>query len=81
MVARNEKGGDRIAAFSLSHFFGQPVADLQIFPDFSPFVPVLEGFLGMMLGLAEWMFWVAYCIAHRFECLHHSVFLSVLLTA
>ena len=76
-AAGNEKGGDDIAAVFSNHFFGQPVADLEVFPYFSPLMAVFEGLFGMMLSLAERMLWVANCFAHCFECFHHSIFLSV----
>jgi hypothetical protein len=44
LTAGNEKGGDKIAAVSSSHFLGHPVAELQEFPYFTPLVAVLEGF-------------------------------------
>jgi len=41
-TGQNENGGDGIAAGASSDFFGQPVADLEIFADLPPLVAVLE---------------------------------------
>jgi hypothetical protein len=64
--AGNEKGGDKIAAVFLSHFFSEPVADLQVLPYLAPFMAVLQGFFGMMLGFPEWMLRIANRFAHDF---------------
>ena len=55
-----------IAAFILSHFFGEPISELKEFPYFAPFMAVLEGFFGMMLGFAERMLRIAYGFTHNF---------------
>ena len=64
-----------LAAVISNRLLGQPVAELEIFSDFSPLVTILERLFGMMFSFTERMFGIANCFAHDCECFHHSFYL------
>ena len=57
-----------------SGFLGYPVAELEILPDFSPFVSIFEGLFGMVFGFTERMFGIANRFADYFDGFHHSIY-------
>jgi hypothetical protein len=64
----------RPSALNRDHFvfLVQPVVQVEIIFDFMTFVPVFQGLVGMMFGLAERMFLAADGFGHGFDCLHHN---------
>jgi hypothetical protein len=66
---------------TLGHFLSQPIAKMDVFPDFPALVPMFSLFSGLMLRFAEWIFRVANRLTDDFECLHHSFILSRKLAA
>jgi hypothetical protein len=46
---------------------GQPIAEVKVFFYLVSFVPVFQGFFGVMFSFAEWMFLTANRFAHGFE--------------
>jgi hypothetical protein len=66
LVLLNEKGGENFAAVYSRHFLGDPIAELQELPDLAPFMAILEGFLGMMLGFTKRMFRIPDGFTHYF---------------
>jgi hypothetical protein len=62
----------RLAKIDLDGLFGEPVGQLKILTDFSPFVAVFDRFFGVIIGLSEWMLRVPYSFIYRFHCLNHG---------
>ena len=67
---------ERANAYGLARckldLLGPPVALIDIFFYLVTFMPVFQGFVGMMFGLAKRVFLASDYFAHGFNCLHHD---------
>jgi hypothetical protein len=61
-----------LAKIDLDGFFGKPVGQLEIFTDLAPFIAMLDGFFGMIVGFPEGILRVPDCFIDSFQCFHHS---------
>ncbi|HZQ47434.1 MAG TPA: hypothetical protein VFC07_10510 [Verrucomicrobiae bacterium] len=55
----------------LSGFFGKPFAQVQVFFDFSAFVPVFLGFFGAVIGSAEGSLSASDGFGYHVQCFRH----------
>jgi len=70
----NEKAAHMRGSFigtgqKVSYHFFLPITQMQIFLNFSAFVAVFQWFFGLMIQLAEWVFWIPDSLRDNF---HHS---------
>ena len=55
---------------------------MQILLYFSAFVTIFEWFFGLMIQLAEWMFWILYSLRYNFHySFHNTTHIEPLFTA
>jgi len=64
---------DSLKNSGLSRFFGEPIAEMQKFPDFSAFVSVFLGFFVQMFRFTERMLGISNCFIDDLECFHHTI--------